>query len=413
MPGAADPTAAARPGRIRAAAGLRSGARALLMAAAMAMAASAGADGGNYATADDGYAESADDGNAAGAALRLATFNAALTRQGPGLLLRDILSGTDAQVAAVAAVIAAADPDVLLLTNVDFDRGLAALGALAGVLAEAGAPYPHVFAFAPNTGVQTGLDLDGDGRSGTPDDAQGYGAFAGAGGMALLSRLPVAEAEARDFSGFLWRDLPGALLPEAEGRPFPSEAVFEVQRLSTTGHWDVPLLLPQGGRLHVLAWHATPPLFGGPHQRNLRRNHDETRFWELFLDGALPMSPPAAEFVLMGDANLDPFDGDGMNAAMQRLLAHPALQDPAPRSAGAVAAQGPLDAGHRGDPALDTAHWDGPRHPGNLRVDYVLPAATLGVLGAGVLWPPPDDPLAGVVAEASRHRLVWVDVRLP
>lgn len=345
--------------------------------------------------------------------LRLATFNAALGRRGPGLLLRDILAGEDAQIAAVVAVIAAADADVLLLTAVDWDHDLVALGALADRLEAAGHAYPHRLAFRPNTGMQTGLDLTGDGRRGTPDDAQGYGAFAGARGMALLSRLPVARDEARDFSAFLWRDLPGALIPERDGAPFPSDEVFAIQRLSTTGHWDVPLVLPGEGRLHVLAWHATPPLFGGPADRNLRRNHDETRFWTLFLDGALPFAPPSGPFVLMGDANLDPFDGDGMGAAMQALLAHPALQDPAPASAGALAAQGPADTGHTGPPALDTVQWDGPRQPGNLRVDYVLPSADLEVLGAGVLWPLPDEALAAAVEAASRHRLVWVDVRLP
>ena len=51
--------------------------------------------------------------------------------------------------------------------------------------------------------------------------------------------------------------------------------------------------------------------------------------------------------------------------------------------------------------------------PGNLRVDYVLPSATLAVSGAGVFWPAPGDPAAGVAATASRHRLVWVDIVLP
>lgn len=346
-------------------------------------------------------------------ALRVATYNAALTRRGPGLLLRDILGGADAQIDAVVEVIAAADADILLLTAVDWDHDLVALAALAERLADAGAPYPHRFAFRPNTGMQTGLDLTGDGRRGTPDDAQGYGAFAGAAGMALLSRLPLDIENARDFSGFLWRDLPGALLPERDGRPYPSDAVFRIQRLSTTGHWDVPVELPEGGRLHLLAWYAGPPLFGGRHQRNLRRNHDETRFWLEFLEGGLPFPPPDAPFILLGDSNLDPYDGAGMGAAMQALLAHPALQDPAPRSPGAVATQGPLDAGHRGDPALDTTLWDGPRHPGNLRVDYVLPSAGWQVLDAGVLWPEPGAALAEAVAEASRHRLVWVDLRLP
>ncbi|MGY6409396.1 MAG: endonuclease/exonuclease/phosphatase family protein [Alkalilacustris sp.] len=346
----------------------------------------------------------------AGAAIRLATYNPALTRRGPGLLLRDILSETDSQVEAAADVIAAAAPDLLLLTGFDWDHGGQALAAFAGRLAVRGHPFPHRFAPRPNTGWQTGRDMVGDGRVGTADDAQGYGAFSGVKGMALLSRLPIEAEAARDFSRFLWRDLPGAQLPQRDGRPYPSAAVFAEQRLSTTGHWDVPVRLPSGMPLHVLAWYASPPVFGGPEQRNRLRNHDETRFWSLFLDGALPMPPPAGSFVLMGDANLDPDDGDGLHGAIRDLLAHPALQDPRPRSPGAVAA---ATRARRGDPALHTVQWDGPRQPGSLRVDYLLPSADLAVLDAGVLWPRPDDPLAEAVGTASRHRLVWADIADP
>ena len=348
--------------------------------------------------------------------LRVATFNAALTRRGPGLLLRDILSGADPQIAAVAAIIARVDPDILLITAIDHDGGLVALSAFADLLEEAGAAYPHRFAFASNAGLQTGLDLDGDGRSGTPDDAHGYGPFAGAKAMGLLSRLPVDAAAARDFSQFLWADLPGALYP---GTPPPSAQAQAVQRLSSTGHWDVPVILPEdAGRLHLLAFYASPPVFGPVAGRNLRRNHDEVRFWSLLLDGALPMAPPEGPFVLLGDSNLDPFDGDGMHAAMADLLAHPALQDPEPRSAGgAAAATWAADAGHRGDPALDTTLWQRAEGPGNLRVDYVLPSAGLAVLDAGVFWPAPGTPEAALLGPdgvaASRHRLVWVDLALP
>ena len=343
-------------------------------------------------------------------ALRLATYNAALTRRGPGLLLRDTLTGADPQVEAAADVVAATGADVLLLTAIDWDHDLRALGAFAERLAARGLDYPHRFARRPNTGWQTGRDMVGDGRVGTADDAQGYGAFSGVRGMALLSRFPVEAEATRDFSAFLWRDLPGARLPHRDGRPYPSDAVFAEQRLSTTGHWDVPVRMPSGAVLHVLAWYASPPVFGGPEGRNRLRNHDETRFWTLFLDGALPMSPPEGPFVVMGDANLDPHDGDGLHGAIRDLLAHPAVQDPEPRSPGARAAAPP---DRMGDPALHTVQWDGPRQPGNLRVDYVLPSAGLRVLDAGVVWPLPTDPLAAAVAKASRHRPVWVDIADP
>jgi hypothetical protein len=346
---------------------------------------------------------------AAAERLRIAAFGSDLSRNGPGLLLRDILSGRDAQVAAVVAVIAAANADAILLTGIDHDHGGAALAALADALAAAGAPYPWRIALRPNRGIQSGIDLDGDGRAGGREDAQGYGAFAGAEGMAVLSRLPIRDDGVRDFSAFLWRDLPGALLP---GPPVTA-AALAVQRLSTSGHWEVPLALAGGGSLRLLAWHATPPVFDGPEDRNGRRNHDEAAFWLRLIEGALPHAPPAAPFVLLGNANMDPADGDGRPGAVRALLAHPALTDPAPASAGgpaAAAAQGGANARHQGDPALDTAdHADDPG-PGNLRVTLVLASAGLRVLGSGVLWPEPGTPLAATVATASRHRLVWVDL---
>jgi hypothetical protein len=325
-------------------------------------------------------------------------LNADLARVGPGLLLRDILSGDDPQVAAAARLIAEASPDILVLTGFDFDLDGHALAALAGVITQAGADYPHRFARLPNTGMATGRDIDGDGRTGGPRDAQGFGEFAGQGGMAILSRHAVDAAGMRDFSGLLWADLPGALIGQ--------DPAADIQRLSTTAHWDVPVKLPDGRRVHILAWHATPPVFDGPEDRNGRRNHDETAFWSAYLEGRLGLPPPDAPFVIAGDANLDPLDGDGRGAAMRALLSHKRVIDPlpaSPESAERAARDGGVNAMQAGDPALDTADWpDDPGGPGNLRVDYVLPSVDWRVLDTGILWPPPDSGL--------RHGLVWVDI---
>jgi len=331
--------------------------------------------------------------------LRIATYNADLSRKGPGLMLRDIRSGQDAQIAAVIATLADLNADILVLTDVDFDHDLVALSALVDGLATAGAPYPYRFAKRPNTGMATGLDLDKDGRLGGPRDAQGFGYFAGQGGVAVLSRLPFDEAGFRDFSGFLWQDLPGHLIGDSL-----DDAAKPIQRLSTTAHWDLPVVLPNKQQLHLLIWHATPPVFDGPKDRNGRRNHDETAFWLALLDGALPMPPPQAPFVILGDANLDPADGDGRNNAIKALLADPRIQDPAPKGT-----HGRGEPAQKGDPALDTALYDF----GGLRVDFVLPSADLRVLQAGVVWPATDTPNAETLARASRHRPVWVDVALP
>lgn len=329
--------------------------------------------------------------SAAAQELRVATYDPGLTRKGPGLLLRDIRKG-DPQVEAAARVIAAAAPDVILLTGLDWDHEGRALAAFADVLAEAGHPMPHRFAARPNSGMATGLDLDSDGRTGGADDAQGFGQFSGQNGMAVLSRLPLGAV--RDHSARLWRDLPGHLMP-----PDLPPAVAAAQRLSSTAHWDVPVLTPSGP-LHLLAWSATPPVFDGPEDLNGRRNHDEAAFWLHHL--------PAAPFVLLGNPNLDLADGEGRPEALVALQQH--AQDPRPRGAFQPAQTG-ANARHRGDPGLDTAVYD-PAGPGNLRVDYVWPARSLGVRASGVLWPPPDDPLAATVEAASNHRLVWVDIDL-
>jgi hypothetical protein len=334
--------------------------------------------------------------SAAGAeTLRLAVFHTDLSRRGPGILLADIVAGDDAQVLATERVIAAAEADVLLLLNMDFDAGRVALDALAERLAAEGHDYPHRLSLMPNSGRPTGVDLDGDGRTWRARDAVGYGLFTGDGGMALLSRHPIGAV--RDFSDMPWVALPGATAPEVT----PAE-VLETLPLHTVGAWDVQVLTPSGP-FHVLASDATPPVFDGPEDRNGLRNMDELRFWAAYLDGWTPEDTAFAgtHFAVMGSFQVDPERGEGRREGLRALLDHPALQDPDPRAPGGGTA---------------TADWPEPR-PGDLRVDYVLPARALRVTGAGILWPEADAPLMGLdletAAAASEHRLVWVDVALP
>lgn len=299
--------------------------------------------------------------------IRIATFNTELARKGPGLLLRDVLKGAD-DIASAQAAINFVNPDILAIQSFDHDLTGAALGAFSATLDQ---PYAHLFALAPNTGVPTGLDLDGDGRLGNERDAQGYGAFRGQGGMALLSRFALDTRASVDHSQVLWADIDDGLW---DGPDVLNEDARTVQRLSTTGHWEVPVQVG-ATTLTLMTYHATPPVFDGPEDRNGRRNADETLFWLGPLEGAdLP--------IVLGDANLDPARGDGRGEAMQRLLAHPALQDPLTGTDSVVFSQ-----------------------TGPLRVDYVLPSSKLRVTDAGIHWPKGED--------ASRHALVWIDIALP
>lgn len=339
--------------------------------------------------------------------LRIATMNAALEREGPGLLLRDILRD-DPQVTAFVTVVRRVSPDILVLQGIDYDNGLVALRTLRDKIDKVGGPhYPHVFAKRPNTGMSTGLDMDGDGRLGRSRDKQGFGRFSGQAGMAILSRWPINSPKVRDFSDLKWHDFPLASLPRTMGAPFPSSEAQKVQRLSSVGHWVLPIDLPQAPNLTLMTFHATPPVFDGPEDRNGHRNHDETLFWQKFLDGEFGAAPDA-HFILLGDANIDPVDGEGRKSAINRLLDDPRLQDPKPKRPG-PAVQGP---GQVGNPRLDTVAWpeDG---PGHLRVQYILPSADLRVVNAGVHWPPPGTDAAAEASAAGPHRMVWVDIDRP
>ena len=337
--------------------------------------------------------------------IRLATFNTELSRDGPGLLLRDILGAKDRQVNSVIDVLNFAKADVLVLQNFDWDLELRAIKALNSQLED---PYPFIFSKRPNTGIQSGKDLNLNGKFGEPGDAFGYGEFAGQDGMALLSRFPILNANVIDFTTFDWRDLPGAKLDLSD--EFSTESAAEIGwlRLSSTAHWVVPISI--GSRtLTILTHHATPPVFDGPEDRNGRRNADELLFWVEFLEGELGVPPIKENLVMLSVTNLDPNDGDGLKETYKQFLDATNFVDPKPHSTGGQS-EGQHDA-HLGDPSLDTVDWPEDYGPGNLRVDYALPSADLTVMQTGVVWPKDDSyGLGRAVRHASRHRLVYLDI---
>ncbi|MFF5214687.1 endonuclease/exonuclease/phosphatase family protein [Micromonospora sp. NPDC000442] len=377
-------------------------------------------------------------------ALRVATFNASLNRGAAGGLIADLSRRDNAQAGNVAEVIQRVRPDVLLINEFDHDpqgRALALFQDNYLSVPRNGTRairYPYRYTAPSNTGLPAGHDLNNDGTVGGPDDAYGFGLFPGQYGMAVYSAYPIDLARVRTFQTFRWRDMPGALLPDDPTTPAPADWYSPQEladvRLSSKSHWDLPIRLP-GRTVHLLASHPTPPVFDGPEDRNGRRNHDEIRFWADYVSpgragyiyddaGRHGGLRPGAAFVIAGDLNSDPYDGDSLPGAAQQLLGHPRVNDRVvPASAGGAAAarrQGAANLDHRGEPRYDTADF-ADTSPGNLRVDYLLPSRGLPVGATGVFWPVPGDPLFRLVGDydpalpggfpTSDHRLVWLDLR--
>jgi endonuclease/exonuclease/phosphatase family metal-dependent hydrolase len=387
-------------------------------------------------SACSGFIPHSDSHGTVGPALRVATYNTSLYSDEDGGLIRE-LEGNSAHARKIAAVLQKVQPDLVLLNEFDYDDAHRAADLFQQRYLEVAQPgggkplhYRYRYLAPVNTGVPSGLDLDNNGSAGGEgrtrgNDAWGYGLHPGQYGMLVLSRHPIDAAQARTFQLLRWSTFPGARNPvdPASRRGFYSDVAWPQLRLSSKSHWDVPVRTPQGV-VHFLVSHPTPPVFDGPEDRNGLRNADEIRLWREYLSpgdkpwlcddqGRCGGLPSEARFVIAGDLNNDPVDGDGHHEAIIELLEHPRVMRMAtPRSEGgeetalAYAAKGLQ---RRGSPAHVTGDF-GPRN-GAMRLDYVLPSTGFGLTGSGVFWPKKDHPDAAI-ADGSDHHLVWVDITL-
>lgn len=374
--------------------------------------------------------------------VRFSTFNASLNRNVAGQLVRDLSTPENVQAQNVAETIQRVRPDVLLVNEFDYDPAAVDLfrDNYLEVSHNGAAPidYPYAYIAPSNTGVPSGHDLDNNGSIGGGNDAFGFGLFEGQFGMVVYSKYPIGTDAVRTFQTFRWADMPHAMLPDdpatSEPADWYSAAELDDVRLSSKSHWDVPIDV-DGSTIHFLVSHPTPPVFDGAEDRNGTRNHDEIRFWAdyvsadaddssyIYDDAGVYGGLPATErFVIAGDQNSDPLDGDSVPGSAQQLLDHPRINDAkAPTSAGGIWAaevQDAVNLEHESHPRFDTADFDDRVccGPGNLRADYVLPSTGLKVLRSGIFWPTADQRFYYLTGNfpfvpTSDHRQVWVDVR--
>jgi uncharacterized protein YjiK len=415
--------------------------------------------------------------------LRVATFNTAMNSDDingnagdANAVANALASGTHPSIKKVAEVIQRLNPDVVLLNEVDLaytGQNFDAAGTLTRVdnfrtkylgVAQAGdttaVTYPYHYIGGTNTGLSSGYDLRNQGGvdttpgdQGYGDDSFGFGQFPGKYGFVVLSKYPIDTANARTFQKFLWKDMPGALLPEdpadtdgnSSTASFYTPAELNVFRLSSKSHWDVPVLVG-GQKVHLLCSHPTPPVFddgetlthgvatGTPATKadwNGLRNNDEIRFWADYINPAkddyiyddsevtvtgtdaagnqLYIGTPTKQglgagesFVIVGDLNADPVDGDSSFAGITSLTTSAFVDTTiTPQSTGSLE-QVPGSFNNR---AQKTSSF-------NLRADYALPSvAALDLIQAGVHWPKLGDATSYLLA-ASDHRSVWVDLDL-
>jgi endonuclease/exonuclease/phosphatase family metal-dependent hydrolase len=387
--------------------------------------------------------------------IRVATFNVEDVRT------EDLRNPAHPRLRRIAEVIQRLRPNIVLLNEVAYDmkgapghREEEAEGQngqrfadvfLATAQATDVKPLKYKAFMAPtNTGLFSGFDLDRDGKvtntyptppgskpDGSPgeqtpearaygNDCWGFGTFPGQYGMTLLvdERLTIDAAHVRTFQLYPWDYMPGNLMPvTADGKDWYAGEAKGAMRLSSKSLWDVPVKLPNGAELRVLCSHPTPPAFDGPEGRNKRRNHDEIRLIRDYIDNAAglvddqgleggmimrkegPLLGVTIPFVVLGDLNADPKDGDSMRNPIGKMLFQSRHVNSAVVPESEVKVEG-LDA------------WDTSRF--KLRVDYALPSKSVKVLNAGVWrYVPVAAPVGGAsTGFPSDHYPVWVEIEV-
>ncbi len=313
---------------------------------------------------------------------------------------------------------------------------------------------PIQFAYAENFSTNTGLlsefDLDRNGTIALPGDAWGFGFYHGQYAFGLLSQYPIDTDNIRTFQNFKWKDMPGETNPtitncDDEKYPIPegmkcgdewyTAEAWAQKPLSSKNHVDAPIIIPTANGekvVHLLLSHPTPPVFDTLTENNKMLNRAEIEFWSDYVGGADYIYDDAgvkgglshdASFVVMGDLNADPENGDGFLDSIQNLMNHDRVNTLATYGVYAPNSLGSTECVALGD-CSDNTYPDRITSTFGLRVDHAIPSNDLNITDSGVFWPATfeegrllmNDERVGKYGNgkdiSSDHRLVWIEAEL-
>lgn len=349
-------------------------------------------------------------GSGPSGSVRIAQFNV------QALSTEKLSNPTNPQVQAVTEIVARFDPDILCIEEIEydaesvpvadqvpgrFDGGAQNAERLAAALNDAtpGAPYQHTLITLGNggfawTGPDHGVEEFG---------SRGAGEFAVL-NYGIVSRYPILEDQVQVVTDVPWLDLPdnvtaqmqseiGATVPE--GYPLFSKALV-IAPIDVDGQVLVLVLL-----------HPVPPII---YPTWPYRNRDELGGARALLDGLLPgvaPLPDGARFVLVGDFNADPDDGDSLPGAIQQLLDHPRLVPYQPEGAGTL--------GHHPERNTNVSDCPSttpidPTASFQLQLDYLMPSTTIGEPLDGGVFFPAEAADFDLACRASDHMMLWADL---
>lgn len=343
-----------------------------------------------------------------------------------------LLDNNDGQANAAAEILARFDADILEINEIQYDIAGVPNRGLPGA---AGSPAPGDFADDAQNGQRladrihaadnsvtytdtlmllgnSGFYFEGDDMDVWSYTLRGWGEWEGRFATAVLSKYPILRDQVRVIADFEWENLPDnkiAQMHEENGMTLPPHFPLFEKSLNI-----VPIDV-DGVTLYLVLLHptASPASFD---PINPYRNFDELRALDLFLRGELPGVEPLPEgalFVVSGDLNADPNDGDGIEGAVDAVVNNPSLIKSYPRGAGSRGYYAQFNTFLGGCGNDDGETVSDPTTRFQMQLDYQLPSVTLGApLRHEMFFPDyqterEDFDLA---CYGSDHRFLWMDV---